>query len=255
MSIKLINTNELIDYKRENTLSSLAKIFFLLAILLFLPQTILSFLFGVVFGFWQEEGFTTNAFKAWSMSISVLLTVSLLSPLLTIPLLIKVTKAEDWSERFDFWAVKVMCVSKVAKWLAVGVAFWLFSSYTGELLKLPEEQIMLDIKIARNSVGMGILIFTTICLVVPIMEELVFRGWLFSKVAQTKLGSTGAIVLTSLIFTIIHSQYEQSITFIMLFLFSLLLGYARYKSNNISYSILIHIIFNSLALILLFSQP
>ena len=84
--------------------------------------------------------------------------------------------------------------------------------------------------------------------------ELIFRGWLFTKIAQTKLGKIGALIVTAMVFTIIHSQYEHNVTFIILLFFGLLLGYTRYKSNNINYAIAIHVLFNSLAIMALFFQ-
>ncbi|TWX68491.1 CPBP family intramembrane metalloprotease [Colwellia demingiae] len=247
MTTKAINEQG-VEKATESKSNLLVKTVLWLATLLFLPQIILGFLSGMFFGVWQGEKFTTSAFDVWYMTISVLLTLSLISPLITISLLIKATKAETWSERFDFWAVKVMGVSEVAKWTVVGFSFWFISSILGWWIKIPEEQFMLDIKAASNSTDMIILILFTLCLVVPIMEELIFRGWLFSKVAQTKLGNIGALLLTAFVFTTIHSQYEHVITFLMLLSFGLLLGFVRYKSNNTCYTINIHALFNTLTL-------
>jgi membrane protease YdiL (CAAX protease family) len=111
---------------------------------------------------------------------------------------------------------------------------------------------MLDLKAESNNSIVVILMVLTICVVVPIMEELVFRGWLYSKIAQTKLGDIGALTISSIIFTLIHTQYDNIITFLVIFLLGLLLGFARYKSANISYSIAMHMIFNSLAMVALF---
>lgn len=234
--------------------SSLIKAVFWLIVILFLPQLLLGFGFSIFFGIQQGNNFTEEAFSLWFASISVTLILTLLSTLLTLPLLIKATQAENWKCRFDFWAVKTINLKVLIKWLTIGLFFWLASSFMGEWLNLPVEQFMLDVKSAGNSVDMGILIFVSICLVIPIVEELIFRGWFFSQIAETKLGNIGALILSTIIFALIHSQYEQISTFIMLLLLSLLLGYVRYKSNNISYSIAIHIIFNSLAIITLFYQ-
>jgi membrane protease YdiL (CAAX protease family) len=167
-------------------------------------------------------------------------------------MLLIATNRKNWDERFGFWAVKVINAKVLVKWLIVGLFFWLISSYLGELLNLPIEQFMLDVKSASNSLGVVILMVVTICLLVPVMEELVFRGWLYSKIAQTKLGNIGALFLSSILFTTIHTQYDNAITLMIIFSLGLLLGGVRYKSGNISYSIAIHILFNSLATIALF---
>jgi membrane protease YdiL (CAAX protease family) len=237
-----------VDTAIEPESHSLIKIVLWLVTLLFLPQVILGILSGIFFCVWQGEKFTLSTFDTWYMTISVLLILSLISPLITIPLLMKASKGKSWSGYYDFWAVKVIGVSEVVKWIVVGFVFWFISSFLGWWIKVPEEQFMLDIKAASNSTDMIILILFTLCLVVPIMEELIFRGWLFSKVAQTKLGNIGALLLTAFFFTIIHSQYENVMTFLMLLAFGLLLGFVRYKSNNISYTVIIHALFNTLTL-------
>lgn len=250
MSVEIEANNPLeIPVKPKPTL--IKTVLWLLVILL-LPQLVLGFGFTVFFGIQQGGDFTEEAFSLWFASVPVLLVLTLITPLLTLPLLNKATQAENWDSRFDFWAVKVINAKVLVKWLIVGLVFWLISSYIGELLNLPIEQFMLDVKAASNSLGVAILIVVTICLLVPVMEELVFRGWLYSKIAQTKLGNIGALFLSSILFTAIHTQYDNVITLVMIFSLGLLLGCVRYKSGNISYSIAIHILFNSLTTIALF---
>jgi len=127
------------------------------------------------------------------------------------------TGEKTWANRFDFWAVKTINRQQTIKWLLLATAFWGLSSLVGYFLNLPVEQFMLDIKVAIDSFAMLVLIITTVCIVIPIVEELVFRGWSFSKIAQTKLGNIGALLLTSVIFTVIHSQYENFVTLVIIF--------------------------------------
>jgi membrane protease YdiL (CAAX protease family) len=227
---------------------SLLKTTLWLLALLLLAQLVLGFALGVFYGMQQDTELDDVIFDTWFTSIPVLLSFTLASSLLTFPLLIKATNKNNWIERFDFWVVRKINGKTCAKWLLVALVFWVIVSALGEYLNLPVEQFMLDIKAANSSFALLSLIVVNMCIVIPIMEELIFRGWLFSRIAQTKLGSIGALFITSLIFTIIHAQYEQSFTFVMIFTLGLLLAFIRYKSNNISYSILMHIVFNSLSL-------
>jgi len=232
---------------------SIFKITLWLLALLFLAQLILGFIVGLSYTITINNDFNEETFDTWFASIPVLLSFTLASSLLTFPILIKATAKKSWAERFDFWALRKVDGKILAKWLFIILVFWGGGSVIGELLKLPEEQFMLDMKDAGKSslVILSLLIFS-VCIVIPIMEELIFRGWLFSQIGQTKLGNIGALLLTSVIFTVIHAQYEHSITFIMIFALGLLLAFVRYKSNNISYSIAMHIVFNSLSMSALF---
>ena len=77
----------------------------------------------------------------------------------------------------------------------------------------------------------------------PIAEELLFRGYLYSQLKNTKLGINGTIFLTSLLWTVLHAQYDIDILFSLFFL-GLVLGYVRYKYNSLYLAIAIHAIHN-----------
>ena len=47
----------------------------------------------------------------------------------------------------------------------------------------------------------------------PIAEELLFRGYLYSQLINTKLGMYGTIIFTSLLWTGLHAQYDIDILF------------------------------------------
>lgn len=248
----VVNNEPFIDSCKEVPQSNLFKIALWLAAILFVPQLLLSLGFGIYYGIVQGENFAFDTFDGWFMSIPVLLTLMLLSPLPTIPLLIKATEGKKGAKYMDFWSVKHVNNEVLVKWLLAGLVFWLVLSLLDQLISLPIEPFMLEIKAANDSLTMTILIIMTICLVAPVIEELVFRGWLYSKLAQTKLGNIGALMLSAMLFTAVHTQYEHSVTLVMIFFLGLFLGYVRYKSNNISYSIAIHILFNSLSTLMLF---
>ena len=252
-----ITNEQVIESKEsEQEKTSLLKTTVWLVVIIFLPQLVLGFGFGMFFGILQGSDYTAEAFDLWFMSMPVLLTLSLISPILSIPLLIIASrekgKKKSYQNLLVFCSINSINRKDLGKWLSIGLLFWICSSLLGELLNLPIEQFMLDVKAANNSFAMLTLILTTICVVAPIMEELTFRGWLYSKIKLTKLGNIGALIITSVIFTVIHTQYDNPVTLVFLFSLGLLLGFVRYKTNNISYAIAIHILFNSLAMGTLF---
>ena len=89
-------------------------------------------------------------------------------------------------------------------------------------------------------------VLTTI-VIAPILEEFIFRGFLFSQLKNT-LGNWGAISLSSLAWTSLHFQYELKILFI-LFLFGLILGFLRWKYNSLFLVMVLHAVNNLVALI------
>ena len=79
----------------------------------------------------------------------------------------------------------------------------------------------------------------------PIMEEFIFRGFLFSQLRNTRLGVWGTIITTSFLWTVIHFQYEPMILYV-LFIFGILLGYFRYKYNSLYLVMGIHALNNTI---------
>ena len=88
-----------------------------------------------------------------------------------------------------------------------------------------------------------ILNFLMVVIGAPIVEELLFRGFLFSQLKTTKLGINGSIVLTSLIWTSIHLQYDLFLL-IPIFLLGLFLGYLMLKYNSLYLVIIVHAVHN-----------
>ena len=78
----------------------------------------------------------------------------------------------------------------------------------------------------------------------PIIEEIFFRGFLFKGWSHSPLGATGSILLTSVLFVLIHAgQYDLTIL-AMLSVLALILGFARYKTNSIYIPIYLHFLNN-----------
>ena len=96
--------------------------------------------------------------------------------------------------------------------------------------------------------------FISVVLVAPIIEEFLFRGFLYSQLRRSFLKDWGAIVVSSLVWTAIHFQYEIGILF-FLFLFGLFLGYFRIKYNSLLIPIALHAINNLLSFLLVIYFP
>mgnify|MGYP001482443528 FL=1 len=86
----------------------------------------------------------------------------------------------------------------------------------------------------------------SVVIIAPVVEEFLFRGFLFSQLKRTKLGAWGAVSLSSLLWTIIHFQYEILILFV-LFIFGIFLGYIRMAYKSLSLPIILHALNNTFA--------
>ena len=96
--------------------------------------------------------------------------------------------------------------------------------------------------------------FISVVVVAPIIEEFLFRGFLYSQLRRSFLRDWGAMAVSSLVWTAIHFQYEVGILF-FLFLFGLFLGYFRIKYNSLLIPVGLHALNNLIAFILTIYFP
>lgn len=92
----------------------------------------------------------------------------------------------------------------------------------------------------------------SICLVAPIVEEVVFRGLLFTRVKQ-RFGVRAAIFLPAVLFALLHLKLSETgvenIFVITTFIDAIFYAFIRHKTNSIYITILLHALGNSIALI------
>lgn len=95
------------------------------------------------------------------------------------------------------------------------------------------------------------LIFVSLVLIPPVLEELVFRGFMFNGMRR-RLGNIGAAVLSSLLFAVAHFQLNVGIdTFIL----GLASAWLFVKTKSIWPSIALHAFKNGVAFVLVFLMP
>ncbi|MCP3383747.1 CPBP family intramembrane metalloprotease [Bradyrhizobium sp. CCGUVB4N] len=86
----------------------------------------------------------------------------------------------------------------------------------------------------------GLLTFAIgMCVGAPVLEEFLFRGFMFRGWSQSFLGPYGAIVLTAALWALNHTQYgwyERS----WIFVTGLTLGYFRLRANSTWLTVMLH---------------
>jgi membrane protease YdiL (CAAX protease family) len=94
------------------------------------------------------------------------------------------------------------------------------------------------LKSARADGALWLLVIA-FCVAAPITEEFFARGFLYRGWSESVLRPAGAIVLSSLVWTALHLQYDW---FFLgeVFSIGLLLGYLRYRSNSIWLTVVLH---------------
>ncbi len=135
-----------------------------------------------------------------------------------------------------------MSISKIKsfKLVMLGLSSGLFISFLVNAIPLPE-YISIGLSIVKDISILELIfrLFGTVILV-PIVEEILFRGVLLDQISD-KIPSVLAILISSIAFSFFHNDYVQMIyTFIMGMIFAI----TYLKVKNIFAPIIVHIIYN-----------
>jgi membrane protease YdiL (CAAX protease family) len=131
-------------------------------------------------------------------------------------------------------------------WLSV-LALAVYCAMTDWLSVSLNRPIVPDVMVdAYRSAGSVPLMWLTLMVAAPLFEEIFFRGFLFTGLQHSRLGSVGAIALTSLAWATIHAQYDL-VGMLFIFVAGLLLGTVRVRTGSVSLCILLHALMNTAA--------
>lgn len=109
-----------------------------------------------------------------------------------------------------------------------------------------------NLGISGNVVWLDLIsIFVLYCVITPVCEELIFRGFLQYKV-EHNLGFWPAATIVSVLFAVAHGQLNAAIT---TFVLSMVACYQRHKTGSIWSGIGLHAVVNIVATILVFVVP
>ena len=92
------------------------------------------------------------------------------------------------------------------------------------------------------------LLVIAFCVAAPVSEEFFARGFLYRGWSETFLGPAGAVLLSSMVWTALHLQYDWFF-FGEVFSIGLLLGYLRYRFNSTWLTVVVHGLNNSAAVV------
>jgi uncharacterized protein len=98
---------------------------------------------------------------------------------------------------------------------------------------------MMEVLKSAQADGALWLLVIAFCGAAPITEEFFARGFLYRGWSESFLGPAGAILLSSLVWTALHLQYDWFF-FGEVFSIGLLLGYLRYRSNSTWLTVILH---------------
>jgi hypothetical protein len=120
----------------------------------------------------------------------------------------------------------------------------------GDKFQMPQHEELKQI-IAYSQWQVRALIVFTAIVVVPFVEELIFRGMIQTALRSYIVRPWPAIFVTSLVFVVFHANPEH---WLALFALSLCLGYTYEKSGSLFRAIFVHALFNAMSVLAALSQ-
>jgi membrane protease YdiL (CAAX protease family) len=223
----------------ENTTNRISKVkilFWVIAILI-VPQFIVGLTLSLVNALsvinlrWLDEPY------AYFVGVIVGFPIS-------IYLLMAAEKTKSIRTLMNRLSVKKINTKNTAICVSLTLCFYASSELLFAYFGIPEESFMEGFKeLLSNPITFALMLIST-SIVAPILEELVFRGWLFNVLRQKNISASLAVIMPSLFFSLIHLQYQHASTFVAIFISGIMFGLFRIKMRSVSYSIMSHAIMN-----------
>ncbi|MDA9491723.1 CPBP family intramembrane glutamic endopeptidase [Bradyrhizobium sp. CCBAU 11361] len=108
---------------------------------------------------------------------------------------------------------------------------------------------MTDLLKSGRDKGAAILLLFAFSVAAPMSEEVLARGFLYRGWSASFLRVPGAIILSSLVWTVVHLQYDMYFL-AEVFTIGLWFGYMRYRANSLWLTIVLHALNNMTAVVL-----
>lgn len=125
---------------------------------------------------------------------------------------------------------------QVLPWLGVLAVFLAAEITAARLFDIEQGEFMEALAGSKN-----LLLAVVLVIAAPLLEELVFRGYLFRAWRNTRLGFSGTLLLTSALFTLLHWGQYSLVQLSFVFTLALILGFAREKSGSVLLPMLLHL--------------
>ena len=146
----------------------------------------------------------------------------------------------------DWLGLKPVSIKQLAFWVLV---LFVFSFLSNLVAAYFERDVVTNfVRDLYGSTNNRYLLGFAVIFAAPFFEELFFRGFMLSGISRSRLGITGGILITALIWTVVHQQYDWYIRGNILML-GIIFGYARYRSGSLLPSLTMHALMNAMALI------
>ncbi|MEW6349588.1 MAG: CPBP family intramembrane glutamic endopeptidase [Thermodesulfobacteriota bacterium] len=160
-------------------------------------------------------------------------------------LLLLIVKLRGGPSPADYMAAVDVPLSRILGWVGMTLILGMVASVVSAAVDRPIPEFIISV---YEGAYFYPVLWVGLVACAPVYEEVLFRGFMFRGIAASPLGPAGAVVLTAVVWSAAHFQYEH-FELGMLIAFGLVLGMARLRTRSLLPCIAMHAVFNLLAAI------
>lgn len=150
--------------------------------------------------------------------------------------------------KLNWWQYLVLVAALIGVVFACGAVL----TFVGGVSEQELEQGIdyLKVMVADGRWQMWLLLIGVVVIAGPVIEEVVFRGFIFAVLVKTPMGFIGAAAITSALWSLLHLNYTWHIM-LVLFIFGCCLAYVVWRTGSLWPAIIAHGANNLMSAVLL----
>ncbi len=195
----------------------------------------------------ENEKLTVDQVSDMMQDNGLLLAIGALTAcLVAVPLTVLLAWVRRGPRVSEYLAFSHVSVTETVKWLLIILGVVIAFDLIAVFLK---SDIVPDVMVRQYRTARYLpLFFVAIVVAAPLYEELIFRGFAFRGLLESRAGAIGAVMITALIWALLHIQYDIG-RIASIFVFGVVIGLARLKTKSIYPPLLMHLLVNLVAFI------
>jgi membrane protease YdiL (CAAX protease family) len=210
-----------------------------------ITQIILGIIIGVAVSF-SDSNLSPSQIAETLLAIEGLLvsTSTIASAIVGVGLIIIFVKVRKNISIAKYLALKPISIKAILVSLGIITGLIIINDTICIIIGRPvNPQVMVD---TYNTSVWPVLLWIALVIFAPAFEEAFFRGFLFTGLSDSKLGVIGTIILTSLLWTLLHVQYEV-FELVSIFILGIILGITRFRTRSLWAPLSMHALANVVA--------
>ncbi|MFQ6604746.1 MAG: lysostaphin resistance A-like protein [Fidelibacterota bacterium] len=214
------------------------------AIVLVFASLVSAFVVGGLVGY-AGTTYGPESYRRWFEALSLVLGQSFM----VIPVLWYL-HVKNLPMRFHLRLLPVSRYVLVATlFIAIGLIIWVdeLDRLIAIIIPPPDSMLAISAQLYFDGSIVAMILWFTIIVIAPLGEELLFRGFLQQMLEVYWLDITKAVLVTSMVFALVHFN---PFWIIQIYLLGLVLGYLSWKTDSIIPGLIVHGLNNALALLI-----